>query len=128
MIIGVLKEPSPETRVSLLPEHITILKKWNVDVCVENNAGLTAFANDEKYTQAGAIIKSRNEVLQSSDFILSINTPEQSEILNIKSKILLGVYQPLFNAGLMKELAEKGLTVFSMICCHVLPVHKAWIF
>jgi H+-translocating NAD(P) transhydrogenase subunit alpha len=114
MIIGVLKEPSPETRVSLLPEHITILKKWNVDVFVENNAGVTAFANDEKYSEAGANIKSRSEVLQNSDFILSINTPQQSEIINLKSKIILGVYQPLFNAGLMKELAENGLTVFSM--------------
>jgi NAD(P) transhydrogenase subunit alpha len=114
MIIGVLKEPSPETRVSLLPEHIAILKKWNVDVCVENNAGVTAFANDEKYTEAGATIKSRNAVFQSSDFILSINAFQQSEIENLKSKIVLGVYQPLFNAGLMKELAEKGLTVFSM--------------
>ena len=114
MIIGVLKEPSPETRVSLLPEHITILKKWNVDVCVENNAGLTAFANDEKYTEVGAIIKSRSEVLQSSDFILSINALDTSDISHLTSHILLGVYQPLFNAALMKELAEKGLTVFSM--------------
>ncbi len=121
MIIGVLKEPSPETRVSLLPEHVIILKKWNVDVCVENNAGLTAFANDEKYSEAGATIKSRIEILQSSDFILSINTPQQSEIDILKparpaggSKIILGVFQPLFNAVLMKELAAKGLTVFSM--------------
>jgi NAD(P) transhydrogenase subunit alpha len=114
MIIGVLKEPSPETRVSLLPEHVVILKKWNVDVCVENNAGVTAFANDEKYTEAGATIKSRNEVLQGSDFIVSINALPQSEITDLKSKIILGVYQPLFNTGLMKDLAEKGLTVFSM--------------
>jgi NAD(P) transhydrogenase subunit alpha len=114
MIIGVLKEPSPETRVSLLPEHVAILKKCNVDVYIENNAGVTAFANDEKYTEAGASIKSRSEVLQSSDFIVSINALPQSEIGNLKSKIILGVYQPLFNAGLMKELAEKGLTVFSM--------------
>jgi H+-translocating NAD(P) transhydrogenase subunit alpha len=114
MIIGVLKEPSPETRVSLLPEHVTILKKWNVDVYIENNAGATAFANDEKYTEAGASIKSRSEVLQHSDFIVSINALPQSEIANLNSKIILGVYQPLFNASLMKELAEKGLTVFSM--------------
>jgi NAD(P) transhydrogenase subunit alpha len=114
MIIGVLKEQSPETRVSLLPEHVVILKKWNVEVLVETNAGATAFANDEKYTEAGASIKSRNEVLQSSDFILSINTPEQSEIDNLKSKIILGVFQPLFNPGLMKDFVAKGLTVFSM--------------
>ena len=114
MIIGVLKEPSPETRVSLLPEHITILKKWNVEVCIEHNAGVTAFANDEKYTEAGATVKSRNEVLQISDLLLSINVLGKSEIDNLKSKIVLGVSQPLFNAGLMKELAAKGCTVFSM--------------
>ncbi|MBK8522390.1 MAG: Re/Si-specific NAD(P)(+) transhydrogenase subunit alpha [Ferruginibacter sp.] len=114
MIIGVLQEPSPETRVSLLPEHVAILKKWNVEVLVESNAGVTAFANDEKYTEAGATIKSRSEVLQSSDFIVSINALPQSEIDNLKSKIVLGVYQPLFNAALMKDLAAKGLTVFSM--------------
>jgi H+-translocating NAD(P) transhydrogenase subunit alpha len=114
MIIGVLKEPSPETRVSLLPEHVAILKKWNVAVYVETHAGVTAFANDDKYTEAGAAIKSRNEVLQSSDFLLSINTPQQSEIDNLKSKIILGVFQPLFNTALMNDLAAKGLTVFSM--------------
>ncbi|MFM6924651.1 MAG: Re/Si-specific NAD(P)(+) transhydrogenase subunit alpha [Ferruginibacter sp.] len=114
MIIGVLKEPSPETRVSLLPEHVSVLKKWNVEVYVENHAGATAFANDEKYTEAGAAIKSRSEVLQGSDFIVSINALPQSEIAGLKSKIILGVYQPLFNAALMKELAAQGLTVFSM--------------
>ena len=44
MIIGVLKEPSHETRVSLLPEHLATLKKWNVETVVENNAGVNAFA------------------------------------------------------------------------------------
>jgi H+-translocating NAD(P) transhydrogenase subunit alpha len=114
MTIGVLKEPSPETRVSLLPEHIATLKKWNVNVCIETNAGITAFANDDKYVEAGATIKSRHEILHASDILLSINTPQQSEIVNLQSKIVLGVYQPLFNASLMKEWAAKGLTIFSM--------------
>ena len=48
MTIGVLKESLPETRVSLLPEHITILKKLNVNVIVESMAGENAFAKDEK--------------------------------------------------------------------------------
>jgi H+-translocating NAD(P) transhydrogenase subunit alpha len=114
MTIGVLKEPSPETRVSLLPEHIATLKKWNVNVCIETNAGITAFANDDKYTEAGATIQSRHDILHTSDILLSINTPQQSEIINLQSKIVLGVYQPLFNAPLMKDWAAKGLTIFSM--------------
>jgi H+-translocating NAD(P) transhydrogenase subunit alpha len=114
MTIGVLKEPSPETRVSLLPEHIATLKKWNVNACIETNAGITAFANDDKYVEAGATIKSRHDILHTSDILLSINTPQQSEIINLQSKIVLGVYQPLFNAALMKDWAAKGLTVFSI--------------
>lgn len=115
MIIGVLKEPSPETRVSLLPEHIAMLKKWNAEVCIENGAGLNAFANDEKYAEAGARPVSRAELLSTAKIILSLNNPGADTISALKpGTVLLGVYQPLFNPGLMKELAEKGLTVFSM--------------
>ncbi len=114
MIIGVLKEPAHETRVSLLPEHVSTLKKWNVEVFVESNAGLLAFASDQKYADAGAKIVSGNEVVQSSDLVLSINAPERSEFDNLKSKIVLGVYQPLNNTGLIKELADKNVTIFSM--------------
>ncbi len=114
MIIGVLKEPPPETRVSLLPEHLATLKKWNVNICIESNAGATAFANDDKYIEAGATIKSRTEILQTCDIILSINAPHITNIEQLTSNILLGVYQPLFTAVVMKDWAAKGLTVFSM--------------
>ena len=114
MIIGVLKEPSPETRVSLLPEHIATLKKWNVDVVVENNAGVNAFASDEKYIEAGAKVTGREEVLQSADIILSINIFPEAQIFGLKSKILLGNYQALFNAAILKAWNDKGITVFSI--------------
>ena len=114
MTIGVLKEQFPETRISLLPEHVVILKKWNVNVCIESNAGAAAFASDEKYAEAGASIKSRSEILNESDIVLSINAPEQSEIDKLRSKIFLGIYQPLFTAQLMHDWAAKGFTVFSM--------------
>jgi H+-translocating NAD(P) transhydrogenase subunit alpha len=114
MIIGVLKESHPETRVSLLPEHIATFKKWNVAVQVEDGAGATAFANNDKYTEAGATIHSRNEILQTSDIVLGINPLTQSEIANLKSKIALGVFQPLYNTGLVKDFAANNITVFSM--------------
>ncbi len=114
MTIGALKEPSPETRVSILPEHVVILKKWNVNVVIEKNAGASAFANDEKYIEAGATIADRAEVVGSADVILLINEPMQSEVSLLQSKIILGVYQPLFNFALVKELADKGVTVFSI--------------
>lgn len=112
MIVGVLKEPAPETRVSLLPEHVSILKKWNVKLVVESNAGITAYANNDKYIEAGAEIMSYDEMLKTADVLLSINIPQQT--VDQAGKILLGVYQPLFNFSLMNEWAAKGLTVFSM--------------
>jgi H+-translocating NAD(P) transhydrogenase subunit alpha len=114
MTIGVLKEPQPETRVSILPEHIATFKKWNVTVQIEDGAGVTAFANNDKYAEAGAAIKSRSEILSTSDIVLSINPIEKFEIENLKSKIALGVFQPLFNTGLIKDFAANNVTVFSM--------------
>ncbi len=114
MTIGVLKEPIPETRVSILPEHLAILKKLNTKVLLENNAGKNAFASDKKYIEAGAGIVSKDEVLQSSEIILSINIPDLSDIKNLQSKILLGNYQPLYNYAAMKNFAENKITVFSI--------------
>jgi NAD(P) transhydrogenase subunit alpha len=63
--------------------------------------------------QAPTIV-SRDEVLRSADIILSINEPSQNDIDHLKSKIILGIYQPLFNHALIKECADKGVTVFSI--------------
>src|SRR4029078_10599433 len=114
MTIGVLKEPIPETRVSILPEHLAILKKLNTNVLLENNAGKNAFASDKKYIEAGAGIVSKDELLQSSEIILSINIPDLSDIKNLQSKILLGNYQPLYNYATMQNFAENKITVFSI--------------
>ncbi|MEP6617135.1 MAG: NAD(P)(+) transhydrogenase (Re/Si-specific) subunit alpha, partial [Ginsengibacter sp.] len=114
MIIGVLKEPSPETRVSLLPEHLATLKKWNVNVMVESGAGNDAYAPDEKYLEAGAQVQTRKDILQKAAVLLSINPFDPFEIGLPTGKIILGNYQPLYNIELIKGLAEKGLGVFSI--------------
>ena len=114
MTIGVLKEPNNETRVSLLPEHIVVLKKQQVNVIVEKTAGEKAYASDEQYVNAGAGLGSRAGVLQNSDVILSISLLTTDDIANCKSKIFLGLYQPLFNSAYIKDLSQKDLTVFSI--------------
>ncbi|HEX6429442.1 MAG TPA: NAD(P)(+) transhydrogenase (Re/Si-specific) subunit alpha, partial [Niastella sp.] len=43
MTIGVLKEPSEETRVSFLPEVVTALTKKGVTIYIESGAGEKAF-------------------------------------------------------------------------------------
>lgn len=113
MIIGVLKEQSGETRVSLVPEVVAALVKMNVGVWVENGAGDNAFHNDKAYTDAGAQIKSRADIATGADIVLTIHANNIPD--NVKAgTVLLGVYQPLFNAGVMQHLADKGLSIFSL--------------
>jgi NAD(P) transhydrogenase subunit alpha len=119
MTIGVLKEPSDETRVSLLPEAVTALAKKGISILVESGAGENAFADDESYQKAGAQIKTRAEVVQSSEIVLSIQSPGKIDSdsyrdSNFKSKILIGVYFPLYEAELMQQWAQLGITCFSL--------------
>jgi NAD(P) transhydrogenase subunit alpha len=114
MIIGLLKEPAHDTRVSLLPEHVVALKKLNVTVLVEKDAGQTAFANDEKYTEAGAEISTRNSIFEKADLLLCINPLDANETNSCKGKILIGFYQALFNANLISQWNNNNCTIFSM--------------
>jgi len=113
MIIGVLKERIPETRVSLVPEVVSALVKMNVTIWIEKDAGVASFYFDKLYTDAGAVIKSADEILASADMVLTINAG--SNITKAKQgAVLLGIFQPLFNFEQMEDLAGKGYTVFSM--------------
>jgi H+-translocating NAD(P) transhydrogenase subunit alpha len=113
MIIGVLKEVSPETRVSLVPEVVAQLVKMNVTVWVEDSAGESAFFSNRQYTDAGASIKNRSEIAAESDLLLSIQ-PENIPAEVKTNAAILGVFQPLFNQEQMQQWADKGLTVFSL--------------
>ena len=113
MIVGILKEPSTESRVSLLPEGVAALIKKGISVLVESGAGIKSSATNADYEKAGAKIAATEEVISSSDVILSIYPPAAQ--FNIPaSKILIGVYQVLYNAPMLQQWAQQGLTVFSM--------------
>ncbi|SKB35860.1 Re/Si-specific NAD(P)(+) transhydrogenase subunit alpha [Daejeonella lutea] len=115
MTIGILCEPSPETRVSLLPEHISTLKKQKIDVLIESNAGSKAFASDLLYQQEGAEVKTRENVLKSSDIILTIHHLSDDDLKVVKnSAVVLGMYNPLSQGSIIDSWAKSGLTTFSM--------------
>jgi len=115
MIAGILKEPQGENRVSLLPAEAETLAKKNVQVLVENGAGARAFASDETYAAKSTAITSREEILRKSDMLFSINPLTESDIALLKpGAVVLGVYQPLFNAPLMKQWAAKNISCFSL--------------
>ena len=114
MTIGLLKEPPHETRVSLLPEAVAALVKKNLQVVVEPGAGEKSFALDEDYEKAGAKLLPRNEIISSSQIILTIHKPSLDDVSLMRSKVAVGVYLPLYHIPRMHEWASTGVTVFSL--------------
>jgi H+-translocating NAD(P) transhydrogenase subunit alpha len=114
MIVGVLKEPVPETRVSLLPDAVASLAAKGVKVVVEQDAGLLPSASNKDYEGAGAELKPRADVLRQADVLLSINQPADLAGVSGTSKVLIGVYQPLYHPSVMQQWASAGWTVFSL--------------
>jgi H+-translocating NAD(P) transhydrogenase subunit alpha len=110
MVIGVLKEPAFETRVSLLPDAVATLVKKGVRIIVEEGAGERAYSHNDDYAKAGAEIKTPQEIIRVADVILCIHPPQDSP----KNKIVIGVYQPLYNKELMIKWAADNVTCFSL--------------
>ena len=115
MIIGLLKEPEFENRVAMLPESVSTLVKMNVTMLVEKGAGERAFASDEDYQPVGATVDSKANVIKNADLVLKINPPtkEESELLK-EGQILTAVLNPYFNKEIVKDLAKKKVTSFSL--------------
>ena len=115
MTIGILKETAGENRVAMLPESVAALVKMNVNLLVETNAGMSAFASDKEYVEAGARMVSKAEVIAGADLLIKIQPPTSEEIAMLKDgQVIMAVLSPYFNAGLVKELAAKNITSFSM--------------
>ena len=111
MIIGVLKELLPETRVSLIADGVVQLTKKKLTVWVESGAGEQAYCSDADYRNAGAEIKSAAEIAAGADVVLSIHPPT-IEIRN--GVVFIGMYQARFQTDLIKGWTDKGAVVFSM--------------
>jgi H+-translocating NAD(P) transhydrogenase subunit alpha len=112
MIVGVLKEPPFESRVSLLAESAAALIKKGIEVRVESGAGHKASCSDEDYQKAGASIAARAELLAKSDVLLLMHADEIPG--DLQNKILIGVYQPLYHPDRMAAWAKQNITCFSL--------------
>ena len=111
MKLGVLKEPSGENRVSIIPASVKRLIKAGFDVIVENGAGILSYHGDEEYRIAGATISDKTTVL-SSDLIISISPPKFSELKS--NQIVACVADPFRNHDLIKSAIKSKITLLSM--------------
>ena len=103
MIIGILKEPPFDSRVSMLAGEVAALTKNGINVWVEPGAGLKAYCLDEDYTGSGAHIKPRTDILNGADVLLAINynhIPVSCLSIGLQEKV--------------EDWVKQGLTVFSL--------------
>lgn len=115
MIIGLLKDELPERRVALLPEAVKTLTDMKVTVLVETDAGLNAFVSNRDYEASGATVKSKKDILAAAGFLIKVQAPTKAELELMKAgQVFLGVFNPLINTGLAKDLCSMNVTSFSL--------------
>jgi len=123
MIVGVPREGYPgERRVALVPAVLPNLKKAGLDVLIQAGAGQAAGYLDAEYVEKGAkLAATREEVFATADIIVQFlchgaNDKTGSADLPLlrKGQTLVGFLRPLGAVKTVQEIAERGVTSFSV--------------
>jgi NAD(P) transhydrogenase subunit alpha len=123
VIIGVPKEIYPgERRVALVPMVIPMLTKAGCEVVIEAGAGEEAGYPDSHYVQKGAkIIPERATVFETADIIVQVLCYGSNDITGKadlpilrRNQILIGFLRPLGSMEVVQEIANTGVTAFSV--------------
>ena len=119
MKIGVPKETAPgENRVALTPDGVKELVGKGLTVCVESHAGAAAHFPDDAYVQVGAaIVASRQDVITSSDAIVQVTGPLDSNPDSLtyqQGSILVSFLFPTSNPRSLEFLRGQKVTTFAM--------------
>ena len=119
MQISILKEEDKnEQRVASTPDVIKLIKRFGVEILIEENAGLlSGYANDD-YNVSGAKISNRLECLQS-DICLCVRMPSSKDISQMKhGSILIGILNPYQNKIFFNTLNQNNIT---SCCMELIP-------
>ena len=117
LTIGVLRETfAGEKRVAAAPEMVEKLIKLGFSVCIESGAGDAANFSDSAFIFAGAkIAAGAGELLATSDIVFKVRAPSPQEVAAMRpSTTLISFIWPAQNPELMKQMAERRLTVLAM--------------
>ncbi|MBM4224755.1 MAG: NAD(P)(+) transhydrogenase (Re/Si-specific) subunit alpha, partial [Gammaproteobacteria bacterium] len=117
LTIGVLRETfAGEKRVAAAPEVVEKLLKLGFGVRVESGAGEAANFSDAAFTAAGASIAAgASELLATSDIVFKVRAPSTQEVAAMRpGTTLISFIWPAQNPELMKQMAERRLTVLAM--------------
>ena len=123
MKIGVAKEiGANERRVALTPDSVKQIRGAGYEVLVEAGAGAGSYLADAAYQEAGAtIVPNPTELWSGSDAVLKIQPPlpnaalgkQEAELIR-EGGTLICMLRPLSNLDVVKTLARRRITSFSM--------------
>ena len=117
MKLGSIKENIQlEKRVSITPDIIKKYKSLGLEVNLCEDYAIHLGINDEQYVAEGAnILKSEDEILESSNAILQMSLPTDEKLNKLKKdQILIGVLNPYLNEKKLKEISSKNINCFSL--------------
>ena len=114
MHIGVPAETrANEARVAATPETVKKLVSQGHRVTVQRGAGVPASYIDDAYAAAGAELVDANTSF-AADLVLKVHSPNEAELLLLKSgAVIAGMLDP-FNADNNARLAASGITAFAL--------------
>ena len=115
MRVAVAKEiKAGEKRVALVPDIISKLTKAGLEVVIESNAGLASEYSDKQFTDAGALVKN-GDVLVNADVVLSVQplTPAQIKTLK-KGCITISFLAATTAADSIEAAVLAGVTAISL--------------
>lgn len=116
MTIGILKETQKgEKRVSVSPRIVKQIVDAGFRVIVEDEAGLDSSFRNGYYRDAGAEVEERALVFKEADVLLKINPFDEDDLKLVrKGQVLISQLYHKSNPKLIKAIAAKGLSAFSM--------------
>jgi len=105
-----------ERRVALVPDTAAKLIAARLEVAVQAGAGTEAFIADRAYEQAGVkVVTHAADLLQDAAAVLKVQAPMPSEVeLLAKDAVLISFLQPATQGDVVKALARRGVTAFSL--------------
>ena len=113
-VIGIVREPAGEARVSATPATIASLGKLGHTVRVERGAGAAASYPDTEYEAAGAALVDRAGAW-GSEVVLAITAPGAAEIaLLADGATLIALLSPALRPDLVEALAQRSITAVAL--------------
>ncbi len=117
MKIGIPREVAAgENRVAVTPDAVARLVAGDLEITVESGAGLQANFSDDQYKEAGATIAADAAAAMSgANVVLKIHAPTDDEVAKVpEGAALVALLAPLTSPNLVKKLAQRRITGFSM--------------